>query len=310
MREGSAVAQINSSGQSVPHACVICAPTIELALSEAEKLAAAAVCSGVGARPCGKCRDCRKAAEHVHPDIITVSRLLDDKGRPKREIGVDQIRDVIADAQVLPNEAARKVYIIDRAETMNAAEQNAANGTIVTAPTCGSCGVLPAVLMYLQGKYHYSDLRMAHALGVAGIIGNLIRRNASISGAECGCQAEVGSACSMAAAAMCELMEFPIEQVEYAAEIAMEHHLGLTCDPICGLVQIPCIERNAVAAKRAIDSANLAHMLVGTRTISFDMVVRTMYETGISMNRAFRETSEGGLARLYSRRAGTALTRK
>ena len=191
-----------------------------------------------------------------------------------------------------------------------AAEQNAANGTIVTAPTCGSCGVLPAVLMYLQGKSHYSDLRMAHALGVAGIIGNLIRRNASISGAECGCQAEVGSACSMAAAAMCELMEFPIEQVEYAAEIAMEHHLGLTCDPICGLVQIPCIERNAVAAKRAIDSANLAHMLVGTRTISFDMVVRTMYETGISMNRAFRETSEGGLARLYSRRAGTALTRK
>ena len=188
-----------------------------------------------------------------------------------------------------------------------AAEQNAANGTIVTAPTCGSCGVLPAVLMYLQGKYHYSDLRMAHALGVAGIIGNLIRRNASISGAECGCQAEIGSACSMAAAAMCELMEFPIEQIEYAAEIAMEHHLGLTCDPICGLVQIPCIERNAVAAKRAIDSANLAHMLVGTRTISFDMVVRTMYETGISMNRAFRETSEGGLAKLYSRRAGQTL---
>ena len=126
MREGSAVAQINSSGKSVPHACVICAPTIELALSEAEKLAAAAVCSGVGARPCGKCSDCRKAAEHVDPDIITVSRLLDDKGRPKREIGVDQIRDVIADAQVLPNEAARKVYIIDRAETMNAAAQNAA----------------------------------------------------------------------------------------------------------------------------------------------------------------------------------------
>ena len=156
-----------------------------------------------------------------------------------------------------------------------AAEQNAANGTIVTAPTCGSCGVLPAVLMYLQGKYHYSDLRMAHALGVAGIIGNLIRRNASISGAECGCQAEI--------------------------------HLGLTCDPICGLVQIPCIERNAVAAKRAIDSANLAHMLVGTRTISFDMVVRTMYETGVSMNRAFRETSEGGLAKLYSRRAGQTL---
>ena len=140
-------------------------------------------------------------------------------------------------------------------------------------------------------------------LGVAGIFGNLIKHNASISGAECGCQAEIGAACSMAAAAMGELTGLSIDEQEYAAEIAMEHHLGLTCDPICGLVQIPCIERNAVAAKRAIDASNLAHMLVGTRTISFDMVVRTMYETGINMSRAFRETSEGGLARLYSRRS-------
>ncbi|MDD5808573.1 MAG: L-serine ammonia-lyase, iron-sulfur-dependent, subunit alpha, partial [Oscillospiraceae bacterium] len=122
-----------------------------------------------------------------------------------------------------------------------------------------------------------------------------------ISGAECGCQAEVGSATSMAAAALCELLGFPIEEAEYAAEIAMEHSLGLTCDPICGLVQIPCIERNAVAAKRALDACNLAHILVGTRNISFDMVVRTMYETGINMSHAFRETSEGGLAKYYSR---------
>ena len=181
------------------------------------------------------------------------------------------------------------------------AEQNAGNGTIVTAPTCGSCGVLPAVLMYMQQKYDLPDRKIAEALGVAGLFGNLVRHNASISGAECGCQAEIGTACSMAAAAMGEL---PLEEQEYAAEIAMEHQLGLTCDPICGLVQIPCIERNAVAAKRAIDASNLSHMLIGTRTISFDMVVRTMYETGINMNRAFRETSEGGLARLYSRRAG------
>ena len=186
-----------------------------------------------------------------------------------------------------------------------AAEQNAGSGTIVTAPTCGSCGVVPAVLIYLQDKYGFSDEKMAEALSVAGIIGNLIRRNASVSGAECGCQAEIGSACSMAAAAMSQLMELSIQEVEYSAEIAMEHHLGLTCDPICGLVQIPCIERNAVTAKRAIDASNLAHMLVGTRTISFDMVVRTMYDTGVSINRAFRETSEGGLARLYSRRSGT-----
>ena len=185
------------------------------------------------------------------------------------------------------------------------AEQNAGNGTIVTAPTCGSCGVLPAVLMYMQQKYKLPDRKIAEALGVAGLFGNIVRHNASISGAECGCQAEIGTACSMAAAAMGELTSLTLEEQEYAAEIAMEHQLGLTCDPICGLVQIPCIERNAVAAKRAIDASNLAHMLVGTRTISFDMVVRTMYETGINMNRAFRETSEGGLARLYSRRAGT-----
>lgn len=187
-----------------------------------------------------------------------------------------------------------------------AAEQNAGNGTIVTAPTCGSCGVLPAVLMYLQDKYQFDDERIVDALCVAGLMGCLIKRNASVSGAECGCQAEIGSACSMAAAAMSQLMGLTIQEIEYAAEIAMEHHLGLTCDPICGLVQIPCIERNAVAAKRAIDASNLAHMLVGTRTISFDMVVRTMYETGRSINKAFRETSEGGLARLYSRKSGNA----
>ena len=185
-----------------------------------------------------------------------------------------------------------------------AAEQNAGNGTVVTAPTCGSCGVLPAVLMYLQDKYQFDDDKIIDALSVAGLMGSLIKRNASISGAECGCQAEIGSACSMAAAAMSQLMGLTIQEIEYSAEIAMEHHLGLTCDPICGLVQIPCIERNAVAAKRAIDASNLAHMLVGTRTISFDMVVRTMYETGRSINKAFRETSEGGLARHYSRNAG------
>ena len=181
------------------------------------------------------------------------------------------------------------------------AEQNADNGVVVTAPTCGSCGILPAVLYYMQEKYQYSDEKILRALAVAGIFGNLIRRNASISGAECGCQAEVGSATSMAAAAMCELLGYPIEEADYAAEIAMEHSLGLTCDPICGLVQIPCIERNAVAAKRAMDACNLGHILVGTRNASFDMVVRTMYETGINMSHAFRETSEGGLAKYYSR---------
>ena len=181
-------------------------------------------------------------------------------------------------------------------------EQNAANGLVVTAPTCGSCGVLPAVLYYFKDKRGLSDLDIAHALGVAGLFGGLAKRNASVSGAECGCQAEIGVACAMAAAALAQLLGYSIKRVEYAAEVALEHHLGLTCDPICGLVQIPCIERNAVAAMRAINSANLAYFLAETRRISYDMVIKTMYETGIHLNRNYRETSEGGLARLYSRR--------
>ncbi len=182
-------------------------------------------------------------------------------------------------------------------------EQNADCGTIVTAPTCGSCGILPAVLRYMQEQNQYSDETILHALAVAGIIGNLIKRNASVSGAECGCQAEVGAACSMASGALCALQELPIDNIQYAAEIALEHHLGLTCDPICGLVQVPCIERNAVAAMRAISASNLAFFLTDSQRISFDMVVKTMYETGISMSAAFRETSEGGLAKLYNRKA-------
>ena len=181
-------------------------------------------------------------------------------------------------------------------------EQNADNGTIVTAPTCGSCGVLPAVLYYIKDKRHLSDLDIAHALGVAGIFGELAKRNASVSGAECGCQAEIGVACAMAAAALGQVFGYSIKKIEYAAEVALEHHLGLTCDPICGMVQIPCIERNAVAAMRALNSANLAYFLADTRRISYDMVVKTMYETGVNMNRGYRETSEAGLARLYSRR--------
>ncbi|MBE6984426.1 MAG: serine dehydratase [Ruminococcaceae bacterium] len=182
------------------------------------------------------------------------------------------------------------------------AEENADNGTVVTAPTCGSCGVLPAVLLYMQEHHGLSDEKVLQALAVAGLIGTLVKRNASISGAECGCQAEIGTATSMAAAALCTLFDLSIDQTEYAAEIAMEHQLGLTCDPICGLVQIPCIERNAVAAKRSMDAFNLASFLCGTRNISFDMVVRTMKETGHHISEKFRETSEGGLAKLYSRR--------
>ncbi len=178
-------------------------------------------------------------------------------------------------------------------------EENASGGTVVTAPTCGSCGVLPAVLYYMQKKHSLPDSKIVEALATGGLVGNLIKRNASISGAECGCQAEIGSACAMAAAALGELFELDIDQIEYAAEVAIEHHLGLTCDPVCGLVQIPCIERNAVGAMRAIDAVSLADFLTYSRKVSLDTVIRTMYETGRDLKKDYRETSEGGLAKLY-----------
>ncbi|MBR4943036.1 MAG: L-serine ammonia-lyase [Clostridia bacterium] len=180
-------------------------------------------------------------------------------------------------------------------------EENAGGGTIVTAPTCGACGVLPAVLVYVKEWSGYTDEEIVNALATAGLIGNLIKTNASISGAECGCQAEIGSACCMATAALAELRGLTLGQIEYAAEVAMEHHLGLTCDPICGLVQIPCIERNAVAAMRAINAASLAYFLSDSRKISFDLVIKTMYETGKDLKRSYRETAEGGLAKLYKK---------
>ena len=178
-------------------------------------------------------------------------------------------------------------------------EQNAGGGMVVTAPTCGSCGVLPAVLKYMQETRGLPERDILRALAVGGLVGNVVKSNASISGAECGCQAEVGTACSMAAAALGELFGLGLDQIEYAAEVALEHHLGLTCDPVAGLVQIPCIERNAVAAMRAINALSLANFLADSRKISFDLVVRTMYETGRDMAHPYRETAEGGLAKLY-----------
>lgn len=180
-------------------------------------------------------------------------------------------------------------------------ENNASGDVIVTAPTCGASGIVPAVLCYLQEEFNIDEEKIIKALAVAGTIGNLIKTNASISGAECGCQAEIGTACSMAAGATAYLMGLSLEQIDNAAEIAMEHHLGLTCDPIYGYVQIPCIERNAVGSLRAIDAANMAKIVNGKSYISFDLVVETMYETGIDLNSHYRETSKGGLAKKYCR---------
>ena len=181
-------------------------------------------------------------------------------------------------------------------------EENAAENIVVTSPTCGSCGVIPSILYYMQHDRGFPENEILDALAVGGLFGNVIRTNASISGAECGCQAEIGSACSMAAAAVASLFGLNIDQIEYAAEIAMEHNLGLTCDPIGGLVQIPCIERNAVAAMRALSSVNLSRFLSATRKISFDEIVTTMYRTGLDMNEKYRETSHGGLAQIYRER--------
>lgn len=178
-------------------------------------------------------------------------------------------------------------------------EQNASGGTIVTAPTCGASGVLPAVFRFTAEHHGFSEEEIVHALLTAGIVGNLVKTNASISGAECGCQAEIGTACSMAAAGLAEMYNMSLQEIEYSAEVALEHHLGLTCDPVCGLVQIPCIERNAVAAMRAINAVSLATFLTESAKISFDTVVAAMYETGRDISESYRETSIGGLAKLY-----------
>ncbi len=177
-------------------------------------------------------------------------------------------------------------------------EENACGGTIVTAPTCGSCGIVPSVLYHMKTRYGFSDQRILRALATAGLVGNVAKFNASVSGAEVGCQGEVGVACAMAAAAVAQLMGGSPAQIEYAAEMGLEHHLGLTCDPIGGLVQIPCIERNAYAAARAMDAGIYALYTDGLHRVSYDKAVLVMKETGHNMTSLYKETSEGGLAKV------------
>lgn len=181
------------------------------------------------------------------------------------------------------------------------AEENASGGQVVTAPTCGSCGVVPSVCRLLKEIYEFDDSVILHALATAGLMGNLAKTNASISGAEVGCQGEVGVACAMAAAASCQLEGGDNRRIAYAAEMGLEHHLGLTCDPVDGLVQIPCIERNALAASRALDCATYALMSDGDNRVSYDDVLATMMQTGLDMHHDYRETSRGGLARFFKK---------
>ncbi len=178
-------------------------------------------------------------------------------------------------------------------------EENAAGGRVVTAPTCGSSGVLPSVLYHLQNAHRFPVTDMVHALTTAGLIGNLIKHNASISGAQVGCQGEIGTACAMAAGAATQLHGGSIRQIEYAAEMGLEHHLGLTCDPVAGLVQIPCIERNAHAATRAVSCSHFALLSDGAHKVGFDDVVEVMRDTGFALPSLYKETSEGGLAKVY-----------
>ncbi len=237
---------------------------------------------------------------HVwHSMRETILRGLTTDGVLPGTLGVERKAKMLFEARVEDEEPEQREKRHICAFAFATSEENAGGGTIVTAPTCGASGVLPAVLYYLSHKHGFSDRRVVAALAVAGLVGVTVKRNASVSGAEAGCQAEVGTATAMAAAAVCRLFGAGIDETEYAAEIALEHQLGLTCDPVGGYVQIPCIERNAVASLRAMSAASLSKVLSGTRKISFDTVVETMYETGRDLSARYRETSKGGLAAVY-----------
>ncbi|KFL34496.1 MULTISPECIES: L-serine ammonia-lyase [unclassified Sulfurospirillum] len=193
----------------------------------------------------------------------------------------------------------KRAHGIIFAYALATSEENASGNIVVTAPTCGACGVVPAVLRYLKELYNLDQIDCLRALAVAGLLGNIVKFNGSISGAEVGCQGEVGVACSMAAGMASYLFGGNLQQIDYAAEMGLEHHLGMTCDPIAGYVQVPCIERNAVAAIRAIDAAEYTSYTDGAHKVSFDEIIQTMVETGKDMNTKYKETSLGGLAKRY-----------
>lgn len=235
--------------------------------------------------------------------VAAIHRGLETKGVLPGPLGVKRRAPILANPRMKnePDEIKENRLVSAYAFAVN--EENAAGGVIVTAPTCGACGVLPAVLYYIHHKYSFmTRARVLEGLAVAGLIGLIIRTNATISGAVGGCQAEVGSATAMAAAAHAAMFRLPIDQIENAAEIALEHSLGLTCDPVDGYVQIPCIERNAVAALRAINACGLAIVLSESSKITFDTVVKTMYQTGLDMDIKYKETARGGLAYFYRKK--------
>lgn len=224
-----------------------------------------------------------------------ISRGIDNEGILPGELGLARkASSYLVKAKGLTGTFKNKALIFSYA--LGVAEENAAGGKIVTAPTCGSCGVLPAVLKVLSEIYDFSTHKILRALATAGLVGNIVKENASISGAKVGCQGEIGTACAMASAAAAQLLGGTPSQIEYAAEMGIEHHLGLTCDPIAGLVQVPCIERNAFASERALNTAAFALLSDGRHLVSFDKIVKTMNQTGHDLPHIYKETSEGGLA--------------
>ena len=230
----------------------------------------------------------------------TMARGLEKRGVLPGSLSLDRkARRYLNNAEHSPQYLRRMNNLF--AYALACAEENASGGQVVTAPTCGSCGVVPAVCRQIKEIYGFEDITIIHALATAGLFGNLAKANASISGAEVGCQGEIGVACAMASAAACQLEGGDNRRIAYAAEMGLEHHLGLTCDPVDGLVQIPCIERNAMAASRALDCATYALISDGEHRISYDDVLATMMQTGLDMKKKYRETAQGGLAHFFKK---------
>lgn len=225
----------------------------------------------------------------------SIERGIDTEGRLPGNLNLQRkAASYYVKAQSYNSNLKRRSFVFSYALAVS--EENACGGEIVTAPTCGSSGCLPAVLYLLNKDFEHSDSKILRALATAGLIGNIIKKNASISGAQVGCQGEVGAACAMASGAAAQAFGGSTPQIEYAAEMGLEHHLGLTCDPICGLVQVPCIERNAFAAARALDASTFSILSDGRHIVSFDKIVRTMNITGHDLPSIYKETSGGGLA--------------
>lgn len=231
--------------------------------------------------------------------MSAIERGISKKGKLPGRLAVDRKAYLFAEPSHENESDSSKEHRLISCYAFAVGEENASGGIVVTAPTCGAAATMPAVIRYMRDRYNDTEDYVINAIATAGVIGNCLKHNGSISGAEAGCQAEIGSACAMTSALLAELRGYSIDQIEHAAEIGLEHHLGLTCDPVDGYVQVPCIERNAVAASKAIMSCFIAEYSYKNKKVSFDEVVKTMLETGRDIHQNYRETAVGGLAKTF-----------